>query len=144
MGPPTKRSVEGNHQKGKEATFSSAPPIPSQKALTCKRGGEEVGQGRKVGRGGKMAGGCGKVTVIIANPTVGPVGCRGWAICFGGSQSGGSSDLPWEAKPHRRNSSRLVKSRRPGSTGLAQLLFGRSSSSKRALSSLSGNSPSHG
>ena len=34
-----------------------------------------------------MAGGCGKVPVIIANPTVGPDGCRGWAICFGGGAS---------------------------------------------------------
>ena len=34
--------------------------------------------------------------------------------------------------------------RRPGSTGLAQLLFGRSSGSKRAQSSSFGNSPSHG
>ena len=60
----------------------------------------------------------------------------------GRSQSGGSSDLPWEAKPPRRNSSGLVKWRRPGSTGLAQLLFKRSGSSRRALNSSSGNSPS--
>ena len=59
------------------------------------------------------------------------------------SQSGGSSDLPWEAKPPRRNSSRLERSKRPEGTTLAQLLFGRSSSSKRALSSSSENSPSH-
>ena len=51
------------------------------------------------------------------------------------SQSGGSSDLLWEAKPPGRNSSGLERSRRPRSTGLAQLLFERSSSSKRALSS---------
>ena len=42
-----------------------------------------------------------------------------------------------------RNFSRLEKLKRPGSTSLAQLLFGRSGGSKRALSSLSGNSPSH-
>ena len=41
----------------------------------------------------------------------------------GRSQSRGSSDLLWEAKPPRRNFSGLVKSRRPGSTGLAQLLW---------------------
>ena len=29
-----------------------------------------------------MAGGSGLVAVIIANPTVGPDGCGGWAICF--------------------------------------------------------------
>ena len=28
----------------------------------------------------KEAGGCGQVTIIVANPTVGPDGCRGWAI----------------------------------------------------------------
>ena len=39
------------------------------------------------------------------------------------SQSGGSSNLPWEAKLPRRNSFRLERSKRPGSTGLAQLLF---------------------
>ena len=60
------------------------------------------------------------------------------------SKSGGRSNLLWEAKPPRRNSSRLERSRRPGSTGLAQLLFERSGSSKRALSSSLGNSPSCG
>ena len=34
-----------------------------------------------------MAGGCGKVTIIVANLTVGPDGCRGRAICFGGGAS---------------------------------------------------------
>ena len=58
------------------------------------------------------------------------------------SQSGGSSDLLWEAKSPRRNSIRLVKLRRPGSSILAQLLFGRSGSSKRAPRSSLGNSPS--
>ena len=42
-------------------------------------------------------------------------------LLWGRSQSGGSSDLPWEAKPPGRNFSRLVKSRRPGSTGLAHV-----------------------
>ena len=60
----------------------------------------------------------------------------------GRSQSGGSSDLLWEAKPPSRNSSRMVKSRRPGSSGLAQLPFVRSGSFKRAQSSSSGNPPS--
>ena len=59
----------------------------------------------------------------------------------GRNQSGGSSNQLWEAKPLGNNSSRPVNLR---STGLAQLLFVRSSSSKRALSSLLGNSPSHG
>ena len=57
------------------------------------------------------------------------------------SQPGGSSNLPWEVKCPTRNSSRLARSRRPRSTGLAQFLFGRSGSSKRAHSSLFGNSP---
>ena len=73
---------------------SKYTPIPSQEAITCERGGKAVGRSREVGGGSKMAGGCGKVSVIIANPTVGPDGCRGQAICF---RSGGSSDLPWEA-----------------------------------------------
>ena len=68
----------------------------------------------------------------------------GHLLWVGRSQSGGSSNLPWEAKPPRRNSSRLGRLRRPGSTSLAQLLFKRSSSSKRALCSSSGNFPSHG
>ena len=69
--------------------FPSTPPIPSQEALTHERGGEEAdGGGREVGGGSKRAGGCGKVSVVIANPTVGPDGCRGGAICFG---SGGAS-----------------------------------------------------
>ena len=87
MGPVIKGNMAEDCQKGKEATFSSALSIPSQKALTHEGGGEEVGQGRKVGRGGKMAGGCGKVTVIIANLSVGPGGCRDWAICFRGGAS---------------------------------------------------------
>ena len=37
-----------------------------------------------------MAGGCGNVAIIIANPTVGPDGCGGWAICFG--QGGASQE----------------------------------------------------
>ena len=58
------------------------------------------------------------------------------------SQSGGTSNLLLEARPPRRNSPRLERSRRPGSTRLAQLLFKRSGGSKRALSSSLGNSPS--
>ena len=57
-----------------------APPIPSQKALIHEGGGEEDGRGREVGGGDKMAGGCGQVAIVIANPTVGPDGYRGWAI----------------------------------------------------------------
>ena len=58
-------------------------------------------------------------------------------LLWGRSQSRGSSDLPWEAKPPGRNFSGLEKSKRPGSTSLAQMLFGRSSGSKRAPSSFS-------
>ena len=120
----------------------STSPFPSQEALTHERGGKAAhGGGREVGGGSKKAGRCGKVSIIIANLTVGPDACRGWAIYF---WSGGSSDLLWEAKPPRRNSSRLERSRRPGSTGLAQLLFERPGSSNRALSSSLGNSPSCG
>ena len=126
MGAPIQGDEESVSREGTEAPLPSTPPIPSQKALIHKRG-EEDGRGREVGRGSKTAGGCGKVTVIIANLTVGPDGCRGQAICFG---SGRSSNLPWEAKPPRRNSSGLERLRRPGSTGLAQLLFERSGSSK--------------
>ena len=77
MGPKTKRSqkVPGSERTG--APFSNSPPIPSQGALTQKRGGEEVGGG------GKMDGGCGKVTFVITDLTVGPDGCRGWTIYVG-------------------------------------------------------------
>ena len=34
-----------------------------------------------------MAGGCGKVPIIVSNMTVGPDGCRSWAICLGGGAS---------------------------------------------------------
>ena len=55
-----------------------------------------------------MAGGCGSVAVVIANPTVGPDGCRGWAICFGrGASQEEAPTLLWEAKPPGRNSLRL-------------------------------------
>ena len=80
---------EGPGRERTEASFSCAPPIPSQGALTQKRGGETDGGGREVGGGGKMAAGCGQVTIIIANLTVGPDGCGGWAIyirCEGASQ----------------------------------------------------------
>ena len=64
--------------------LSSSSPIPSQEALTHERGGEEAdGGGREVGGGSKKAEGCRKIPVIVANPTVGPDGCGGWAICFG-------------------------------------------------------------
>ena len=62
----------------------SSSPIPSQEALACERAGEEAdGGGREVGGGSKKGGGCGKISIIIANPTAGPDGCGGWAICFG-------------------------------------------------------------
>ena len=102
VGPEVKTGVEDPSREGMEAPFSHALPIPSQEALTHERGGEEDGGGREVGRGGKEAGGCGQVTIIITNLTVGPDGCRGWAIYIG---SGGSSD--WPTPP--RNSSRLVR-----------------------------------
>ena len=66
-----------------EAPFSHTPPIPIQGSLTQKRGGEADGGGREVVGRGKMAGGCGQVTVTVADPTVGPDGCRGWAIYVG-------------------------------------------------------------
>ena len=56
-----------------------------------------------MGGGSKEAGGCGKVPGIIANPTVGPDGCRGWAIyigCGGASQEEAPTDCgrqsPWK------------------------------------------------
>ena len=62
----------------------STSSILSQEALTHERGGEEAdGGGREVGGGSKKAGGCGKIPMVIANLTVDPDGCGGWAICFG-------------------------------------------------------------
>ena len=70
-------------QRKDRGPLSSSSPIPSQEALTHKRGGEEAdGGGREVGGGSKKAGGCGKIPVIIADLTVGPDGCRGQTICF--------------------------------------------------------------
>ena len=92
-----------------------------------------------------MAGGGGKIPVIITNLTVGPNGCRGQAICFRGGASEEEAppyhgrQSPPEGVPQGRKSKEDS-----GSTGLAQLLFGRSGSSRRALNSLLGNSPSHG
>ena len=45
VGAPPERDQEGAGREGEEATFTHTPPIPSQKALTCERGGEEVGRG---------------------------------------------------------------------------------------------------
>ena len=87
MGSLIQRSTKGNSREMTEALLPSTPPIPSQGALTCKRGGEGDGGSREVGGGGKMAGECGKVPIIVANLTVGPDGCGGWAIYFGGGAS---------------------------------------------------------
>ena len=44
-GAPDEGGAEGVSCKGKEASFPSAPPIPSQKALTLEGGGEDGGRG---------------------------------------------------------------------------------------------------
>ena len=44
-GAPTEEGQRGSGSKGKEASLSSAPPIPSQKALTHEGGGEDGGRG---------------------------------------------------------------------------------------------------
>ena len=62
----------------------------------------------------------------------------------GGSLPEGNSILPLEARPHRRNSRRQGRSKRPGSTSLAWLPSVRSGGTKRVLNSLFGSSPSHG
>ena len=81
MGPEIKRCQEGPGRERTDAPFSCSPPIPSQGALTQKRGGGEVGGvSREAGGGGKMAGRGGEVTFIVADLTVGPDGCGGWAI----------------------------------------------------------------
>ena len=51
-------------------------------------GEEEKKQVEEAEKWVEEAGGCGKVTIIVANPTVGPDGCRGKAIYVG---SGGAS-----------------------------------------------------
>ena len=63
---------------------------------------------------------------------------------LGGSLPEGSSIQLLEAKPHERNSRRQERSKRPGSTGLAQLPSARSGGIRRVLNSSLGNSPSHG
>ena len=84
MGLQIKRGQEDPGREKMEALLSCSPLIPSQRALTQKRGGKEVGGGGREATGGdKTAGGCGKVTFIIADPTVGPDGCGDWAIYVG-------------------------------------------------------------
>ena len=147
MGPLLQRGEESSGIEWTEGSLPSSSPIPSQEALTHKRGGEEAdGGGREAGGGSKKAGGCGKISIIVNDLTVGPDGCRGWAICFGSGRASQEEAVTYHGRqsPPRRNSSRLERSKRPGSTSLAQLLFERSRSSKRELSSSSGNSPSHG
>ena len=64
---------------------------------------------------------------VIANLTVGPDGCRGWAICFGGGAS--EEEAPTycgrQSAP-RRNSSRLVRFKKtrkywPGTVALQEI-----------------------
>ena len=81
QGTPIQGGEEGFGRERMEAPSPVHHPSPARKPSPVREGGEEDGRGREVGGGGKMAGGCGQVAVIvIANPTVGPNGCRGWAI----------------------------------------------------------------
>ena len=123
---------------GANTSSTGGPPRTSTRNLS-QSGGEEQKY-----RGGEVTGTSGEVTRGITNLTVGPDGCRGWAIYTGGrSQLTRSSDLPWEAKPPRRNSCRLHGRRSPKSTIWGQWLFMKSAGFKRAWSSSFGKGPSH-
>ena len=92
-----KRGEEGGEKsEEKQAPLSCTPPLPSQKALTHEGGGTDGGWGWEAGWGGWTAGGGGAITVIAANLTVGPDGCRGQAICLRGGA------CPKEALPYHQ------------------------------------------
>ena len=112
VGTPFQRGEEHISRERMEAPLSSALPIPSQEALTYERGGEEaVGRGRQVGGGSKVAGGCGKIPIVVANLTVSLDGCRGQVICFrqGGASQEEALTYRGRQSPPRRNSSRLER-----------------------------------
>ena len=88
------REVRASHgRKRMEAPFSCAPPIPSQEARTQKGGGEADGRDREVGRGSKMAGGCGEVLLLLLTQQLAQMAAeaRPFACWVRRSQPGGSS-----------------------------------------------------
>ena len=126
MGALPQRKEKGAGGEGEETTITCAPPIPSQKALTHEGGQEDDGRGWEAGRGGKTAGGW-----VGHHHHHQPDSWPRWLwrlghLLWGRNQSGGSSDLPWEAKPPRRNSSRLVRVKKtrkywPGTVALWEI-----------------------
>ena len=48
-GPELPRRQERRMLKGRKGPLSCAPPLPSQKALTCEGHGTDDGRGRKAG-----------------------------------------------------------------------------------------------
>ena len=74
-----------------------------------------------------MAGGGGTITVIIANPTVGPDGCRGWAICLrGGACPKEALPYHWgqgptERVPEGRAGKEAQEVPRPGTVALCEI-----------------------
>ena len=108
--------------------LSCATPLPSQKLLAREGGGADAGGDDEgwVEEASRLEG-VGQVTIIITNPTVGPDGCGGQAICFRErSLPEGSSTLPLGAKPRGRSSRRKERSRKtrrywPGTVALHEI-----------------------
>ena len=73
---------------------TGGPPVSKvEKAPTQSKLERRVAEAEILGEVGRSLG-------SFANLTVGPDGCRGWPSTLGGgSQPGGSSNLPWEARP---------------------------------------------
>ena len=75
--------------------------------------------------GGREVGSSGKVTRVVANLTVGPDGCGGWAIYVrwgGAAQEGALTVCERQGSP-RRNSSRLGRWRSPQKYWLGTVAF---------------------
>ena len=110
-----------------EAPYTSRPPSSSTGNPSRPRWNE--GQS---GRGGAAQGGW-EVTAVVANPTVGPDGCGGWAIYvrWEGANLKEVQSLLWKAKPPERTSWQLESWRRHKSTNWGPWLFAKYSSFKR-------------
>ena len=143
MGALDEGGAERAGRQGKEAPSQVHHPSPARKPSPTREVEKTLEEAERQVEEARWLEDVGRSPLSSPTQQLAQMATEAGSSASGGSQSGGSLHLLWEAKPPGRNSSRLVRSRRPGSTSLAQLLFGRSGSSKRAPSSLSGNSPSH-
>ena len=146
MGSPPQRSEEGSSRERTEAPSQGHHPSPARRALPMREeekkqmeeAEKQVEEARRLEDVGRSLSSLPTQQLAQMAVEAGPSAlCKEEPVRRKLKPTMG-------VKPPGRNSSRLERSKRPGSTGLAQLLFGRSSSSKRALSCSPGNSPSCG